>query len=297
MSKANNTLTIPGARDVIPEEPGEHHDEPSEHEHTLEKEISEFLKSSHMQHQKYTQHGKPLIKSELFHLREKEGGMPTMKGNIGPSSKFIIDQNNDYSQQQKQLFSRMADEFAIDKVIPNRDHVSMGENEEINYSNRSWKLSLHKDDVTSSLNGSIHNRSVVDKHTPNLDIPGLNHGGDESSGLVTSDSAFELAGQETDPFGNRKRKKDIKREVSKTFKKLLKENNKRDSTYRRHDDQSNESTKFGGSHKDYFINADIETKFVKRQGMKLGKKNFKEDAVEHNSFVREDKDTAVPIFK
>lgn len=30
--------------------------------------------------------------------------------------------------------------------------------------------------------------------------------------------------------------------------------------------------------------------------MKLGKKNFKEDGVE-NSFVREDKDTAVPVFK
>lgn len=67
--------------------------------------------------------GKEMKKTEEFIRREKEGGMPSMKGNIGPTSKFnMANMKKNYQMQQKELFSKMAEEFAIDKVIPDSNN-------------------------------------------------------------------------------------------------------------------------------------------------------------------------------
>ena len=44
-----------------------------------------------------------------------------MKGNIGPSKKLNLDAGT--TSQQKELFSMMADEFDIEKVIPKDTHA------------------------------------------------------------------------------------------------------------------------------------------------------------------------------
>lgn len=44
-----------------------------------------------------------------------------MKGNIGPSKKSYYFNQDNIDNKQKRLFSKMADEFDIDKVIP-KDH-------------------------------------------------------------------------------------------------------------------------------------------------------------------------------
>jgi hypothetical protein len=61
--------------------------------------------------------GKSLEKSKVFGEKLESGKLPEMKGNIGPTQKSTVE-NNNYTNQQKRLFASMADEFDIDKVIP-----------------------------------------------------------------------------------------------------------------------------------------------------------------------------------
>lgn len=170
--------------------------------------------------------GKVFEKSDQFLQRENDGGMPTMKGNIGPTSKFITD-NKDFASQQKNLFSKMAEDFAIDKIIPDRE-LKNKSNEDIGYSNGSFNLSLHKDNQSNYNSSSDHHRSVPNKVNGVLDVPGMNNH-DDSSGLVTSDSNFDMPGGDIPNKGEdvavTKKNKDPKKDISKAFKKLLTKNN------------------------------------------------------------------------
>jgi hypothetical protein len=133
------------------------------------------------------------------------------------------------------------------------------------------------------------------------DIPGYKKTIDESSDLITSDSNFEIAAGEGHGEGKNiippaKKKVNLKKDVQKTFKKMLMQNNKRDRENLNGDHQSNESTKFGGSLKNEDFNSEIESKFTKRKMKKsLQKIHYKED--EDPQFVREDKDNVAPVFR
>lgn len=237
-----------------------------------------------------------MVKTDKFAKREAEGGQPTMKGNIGPTSKFLMGANKDLSVQQKSLFQKMAEDFAIEKIIPDIQKTNKS-NEDIGYSNGSFNLSLHNDDIKSNLdNSSDFNRSLPNKGLLELDVPGLNNHND-SSDLITSDSGFDLPGvtqgqQTAGEFATpnqKKDKKDPKRDISKAFHKLLTKNNQRQQnptstvTGNTKDNRSvDESTKFGNSprlenYQDESANSEIEKKFAKKKGRKLLPKLFNED--------------------
>ena len=119
-----------------------------------------------------------------------------MKGNIGPTKKLAIDSTSSYANQQKKLFSKMAEEFDIDKVIPRAQQNIKTQQEDIAYSDGSFNLSINNDDIESqfahSENAGHANTAFVNKMSRIADIPGLDN--DEgSSGLITSDSQFEVA--------------------------------------------------------------------------------------------------------
>lgn len=78
--------------EVIHEEHAESDDQSDQDQ--LEKDIKEFLKNSRIHLQRQSHLGKTLKKTEGFMQREQEGGMPSMKGNIGPTSKFNLVCNN-----------------------------------------------------------------------------------------------------------------------------------------------------------------------------------------------------------
>lgn len=89
----------------------------------------------------------------------------------------------------------MAEDFAIDKIIPLQETVKS--NEDIGYSNNSFNLSLHNEDIKSNYSNSEHHRSVPNKNHGDLDVPGLGNGNEnESSELVTSDSNFDMPGSD-----------------------------------------------------------------------------------------------------
>jgi hypothetical protein len=102
---------------------------------------------------------------------------------------------------------------------------------------------------------------------------------------------------------------DIKKDVTKTFKKMLTQNHARGTvdTGRNGHDQTNESTKYGGSiGKNGDVDAltehsnmDIEMKYIRKKMKKnLAQKFYKEDEEEEqNSFTREDKDNLPPILR
>jgi hypothetical protein len=181
----------------------------------------------------------------------------------------------------------------------------------------SFRLSVNNDDIDSHFNSSMGGKKVLNHRMIKgmCDIPGYVNDLNESSGLITSDSNFEIAVGEGHGEGKNivpldKKKIDLKKGVSKTFKKMLMQNNLRDrekftagGTNRL--DQSNESTRFGGSWKNDFANEDygsqnndeIENKFAKKKMKKsLQKIYFKEDD-KFNTFVRNDKDIMDPYLK
>ena len=70
-------------------------------------------------------------------------GGPTMKGNIGPTRANVIDKNA-VSKNQKDLFSRMAEEFDIDNVIPERKEQA---SHQIESSMHSFDLSIKNEEL------------------------------------------------------------------------------------------------------------------------------------------------------
>jgi hypothetical protein len=123
----------------------------------------------------------------------------------------------------------MAEEFDIDNVIPERD-----ENQLPGSSLHSFDhLSLKNEELDSKYfeNSEKGNNTMVGGAQTHGsagfgNIPGLNEG-DEDSGLITSDSDFEEAQKELG-YGDAPNRGDIaklamniKKDVSKTFKKML----------------------------------------------------------------------------
>jgi hypothetical protein len=121
------------------------------------------------------------------------------------------------------------------------------------------------------------------------DIPGVSKALEEDSGLVTSDSDFELNAelkegedevqtQNPDASPGKKGKTpakgqaDIRKDVTKTFKKMLTQNHNRglNDMKRNVHDATNESTKYGGSLNgmediDVHSNMDIEGKYIRKK--------------------------------
>lgn len=180
----------------------------------------------------------------------------------------------------------MADEFAIDKIIPDHKNQKTFATKDgnVQQSQGSFNLSIDNEEIKSYNNTSEHNKSQPERMLKNLsDIPGYKKTVDESSELITSDSNFEIAAGEGHGEGKNiippaKKKVNLKKDVQKTFKKMLMQNNRRDRENLNGDHQSNESTKFGGSLKNEDFNSEIESKFTKRKMKKsLQKIYYKED--------------------
>lgn len=120
-----------------------------------------------------------------------------MKGNIGPSMKKNVNVD-DATANQKKIFSKMAEEFDIDNVIPkNEQKNSVPKDFEPNSSMQSFDLSIKNYEIESNYNSSEGGRKVGTvagskgfSQTPDLfaaDEQG------EGSGLITSDSDFDQA--------------------------------------------------------------------------------------------------------
>ena len=72
-----------------------------------------------------------------------------MKGNIGPTKKsqFL---SSEMEHNKKKLFSRIAEEFDIDRIIPDNKNLPMQQPQN-NASERSFNLSDQKDDEIDSI--------------------------------------------------------------------------------------------------------------------------------------------------
>ena len=174
----------------------------------------------------------------------------------------------DLDHKQKRLFSKMAEEFDIDKVIPKEDQKKdMADGPAAEHSLGSFDLSIdyEAESRKASSRGNLA-RSTMDGNGFKLDVGHNNPAvaiGDASEGLISSDSDFETAAAAAG-YKNHQAKKaqeakvqrnseDLKRDVSKTFKKMLTANQKRtnaSSQMRGHLDETgngNDSTKYEGS--------------------------------------------------
>ena len=254
---------------IIPEEDQEHVEEQSDQE-KLDKDIKDFLKQSKIQMQRQGGGSNQIDIPRHLNGNGNNGqyknittkpngnGGPTMKGNIGPTlGKTLID--GDISNHQKMIFEKMAEEFDIDKVIPKSHQMAAAPDKDA--SERSFELSVDKFEMESNMNTSDRNKfgAANTAHEKGfLQAPGLSHELDDESGLITSDSDFQLAEQAagysvggqsvTDGFP--KRSNDVKKDISKTFKKMLTSNHNRSNNSENKIvlfDPTNESTKYGGS--------------------------------------------------
>ena len=114
----------------------------------LEQDIQEFLKNSRLHMHRQTHLGKPLEKSKNFGEKLESGKLPAMKGNIGPTQSKNVEATG-YTNMQKKLFSKMAEEFDIDKVIPKSLQKVKASHEDIAYSEGSFNLSIKNEDIES----------------------------------------------------------------------------------------------------------------------------------------------------
>ena len=153
----------------------------------------------------------------------------------------------------------MADEFDIDKVIPKVDDKIVPK-ENVKYSEGSFNLSICDEDMESNFAYSHDPTAFMGSKNGFGDIPGMNLNG-EDSGLITSDSNFELQGETLSADGNApdtknpKQVLNVRKDISKTFKRMLTSNHNRHKKNKTlssrnnngNHDQTNESTKYGGS--------------------------------------------------
>jgi hypothetical protein len=136
--------------------------------------------------------GKPLEKSKNFGEKLESGKLPAMKGNIGPTQNKNVEATG-YTNMQKKLFSKMAEEFDIDKVIPKNLQKVKASHEDIAYSEGSFNLSIKNEDIESLAHSQEHNTVFAKGNNRNIiDIPGVSQALEEDSGLITSDSDFEM---------------------------------------------------------------------------------------------------------
>lgn len=162
----------------------------------------------------------------------------------------------------------MAEEFDIDNVIPKEEQQNeIVDKLERDNSLGSFDLSLNYDieSKKASSRGNIA-RSTMDGNGFKLDVSQNNNAvkvDNVSEGLISSDSDFEAAAaaaghqnfneQRAQEFSQQKNSEEIKRDVSKTFKKMLTANQRRtnaSSQMRANIDDlgnGNDSTKYEGS--------------------------------------------------
>ena len=242
-------------------------------------------------------------------------GAPTLMGNIGPTKNKYLDpvSQMDLDHKQRRLFSKMAEEFDIDNVIPKaKQKQNIADGPEAEHSLGSFDLSLdyEVESRKASSRGNLA-RSTMDGNGFKLEV-GHNNPviavGDASEGLISSDSDFEAAAAAAGHKNHQEKKaqealvqrnsEDLKRDVSKTFKKMLTANQKRtnaSSQMRGNLDETgngNDSTKYEGSRYDQDQDAqtqisEIEGKFVKK------KKNFKH--LMKGKMYREDFEQEQPV--
>ena len=134
----------------------------------------------------------------------------------------------------------MAEEFDIDNVIPKVDQKDKASENLDASSIKSFELSAKNYDIMSQ-NSFKNDRNFGNNTATGFGaIPGIKDGvsaGDNESGLITSDSDFEAAAlaaganpQDKETAGNmssRKKAINLKRDVTKTFKKMLTTNHNR----------------------------------------------------------------------
>ena len=160
----------------------------------------------------------------------------------------------------------MAEEFDIDNVIPKIDQKEKASENMDASSMKSFELSAKNYDIVSQ-NSFKNDRTFGNNTATGFGaIPGVKEGisvNDNESGLITSDSDFEAAAiaagamnpqdTETGNMSSRKKTINLKRDVTKTFKKMLTSNHNRSNTSEApkgnnpNVDPTNESTKYGGS--------------------------------------------------
>ena len=195
-----------------------------------------------------------------------------MKGNIGPSKKNTYIDPDEVDNHQKRIWRKLAEEFDIDNVIPvaqQRVQPSpLANGKTQNHSMQSFEL-----DSAYEM-GSNHGSSTNAFNTKNgfgpantVDqgffngIPGLEdieNSNEDDDGLITSDSDFDVAvktagytQQDNENVSPTKKTMNLKKDVTKTFKKMLTSNHKRlnmsDEKFRPNGSQYGDSTKYNGS--------------------------------------------------
>jgi len=153
---------------VIKEEENEHIEEDGD-DGKLDKDIKNFLKDQKARQGPGAKEIKVPSKINTANLGQKNeeynklqsipnsggvNGGPTMKGNIGPSMKKNVNVD-DVTAIQKKIFSKMAEEFDIDNVIPkNEQKNSVPKDFEPNSSMQSFDLSIKNYEIESNYNSS-----------------------------------------------------------------------------------------------------------------------------------------------
>jgi hypothetical protein len=198
----------------------------------------------------------------------------------------------DLDHKQKKLFSKMAEEFDIDNVIPKAQQRKEGTKDlPDGHSDGSFDLSMDYDAESrrASSRGNLAH-STMDGNGFKLAVGHNNQVEEASGGLITSDSDFDAAAakaghkaappQKGQPTVAKRNSEELKKDVSKTFKRMLTQNHKRANPSAQtrggldETGNGNDSTKYEGSKYDQDPElqtqiSEIESKFAKK------KKNFK----------------------
>lgn len=96
-----------------------------------------------------------------------------MKGNIGPTQKNAVESSN-YDNNQRKIFSKIAEEFDIDKVIPKNLQKLKISHEDIAYSEGSFNLSIKNEDIESLAHSQEHNTVFAKGLSKGIiEIPGV----------------------------------------------------------------------------------------------------------------------------
>jgi hypothetical protein len=222
-----------------------------------------------------------------------KSGAPTLMGNIGPTKNKYLNPvaQMDLDHKQKKLFSRMAEEFDIDNVIPEaqqKKEITKDAADEHSVGSFDLSINYEAESRRASSRGNLAH-STMDGNGFKLAVGHNNQVEEASGGLITSDSDFDAAAAQAGHLNlpqkgpqavSKRNSEDLKKDVSKTFKKMLTQNHRRTNPSAQtrgaldETGNGNDSTKYEGSKYDQDPEvqtqiSEIESKFAKK------KKNFK----------------------
>lgn len=169
-----------------------------------------------------------------------KSGAPTLMGNIGPTKNKYLNPvaQMDLDHKQKKLFSKMAEEFDIDNVIPKaqqKKEITEGAGAEPSLHSFDLSIDYEAESRRASSRGNLAH-STMDGNGFKLAVGHNNQIDDASGGLITSDSDFEAAAaaaghknhhQKGQEALSKRNSEELKKDVSKTFKRMLTQNHKR----------------------------------------------------------------------